>query len=382
MTKVNAPLEICGLEPVRPLEFGQVLVKVLVSGICGSQLLEIAGLKPGPQPPLPHPMGHEGCGIVLEIGPGVKQVKVGDKVVMHWRKGAGIESDFPRYQFKDKEEGRVKREETATELHAPDGIAGGREMAPPEVVEPRIITGGRVTTFMEQAVCSENRLTTVPQDTPEELCALLGCGLSTALATLENEARLLRGESILIVGCGGLGTNLILAAKLTGACPITVTDVEPEKSRMALSIGADDFWHFDAARMIADQAAGRQPSSLPHRFDVIIETSGAPAALHATIGMLAPSGRFIMVGQPKPGARVTLENACHLFEGSGKTIKATQGGGYRPDLDCPRYARFFAQHGALPEAMVSDRFSLDDINKALDCVRNGGASRVIIYPGK
>lgn len=106
-------------------------------------------------------MGHEGCGIVQEVGVGVNTVKVGDKVVMHWRKGDGIEAPFPSY------------------------IYNGNKMS-----------SGKVTTLSEYSIVSENRLTTVPDDTPEELCALLGCGLTTALGVITNEADVKFGESV------------------------------------------------------------------------------------------------------------------------------------------------------------------------------------------
>jgi Zn-dependent alcohol dehydrogenase len=343
LTKLNAPLELCEIDLTGPLEYGQVLVKIIVSGICGAQLQEISGQKLGG--PLPHPLGHEGCGRVLEIGPGVKHVKVGNKVVCHWRRGAGIESDFPKYM---------------THTLVPDLKEG---------VAWQEITGGRVTTFMEQSICSENRLTAVPEETPDELCALLGCGLSTALATLENEARLLRGESILIVGCGGLGTNLILAAKLAGAWPIVVADVMP-KEALARELGAVQFWNFNHAI----------PPAGHRSFDVIVDTTGNRYAIRETILLLAPSGRYIMVGQPKRDETLDLQNAFHFFEGAGKTLKATQGGGYRPEQDCPRFARAFNAYEIDTKQLVSDRFALKDINKALDVVRAGNASRVMIYP--
>ncbi len=165
LEEINAPLTIAEVEPEK-LSFGQVLVKVLVSGICGAQLQEIAGDKNNTKY-IPHLLGHEGCGIVEDVGMGVTKVKKGDKVVMHWRKGDGIESDFPSYAFKGK-----------------------------------IIRSGKVTTFSEYSVVSENRITPVPQDVPNDFCALLGCGLSTALSAVANEAQVKPGESVMVVGLG------------------------------------------------------------------------------------------------------------------------------------------------------------------------------------
>ncbi len=337
LTAVNAPLVVADVTLPEKLEYGQVLVRVLVSGICGAQLQEIAGLK-GNADHMPHLLGHEGCGIVEEIGPAVTRVKPGDKVVMHWRKAEGIEAPFPEYGWKHaKETGAY----TVNEL----------------------VGGGRVTTLCEQAVISENRLTPVPADTPPELCALLGCSLSTALGTIESAAAVKFGESVLIVGVGGLGCNLIRCASMANAFPITATDIHDEKRNLALIMGADFFFN-----------TAKKP--VTGTFDVIIETSGQ--GINSALHNLAPSGRFIMVGQPKPGQAVVMEDACHMFQGDGKHICATQGGGFRPHLDIPRYLRLNKAGILDTGGIITRRLSLDDINVGIDLVRAGQAGRVLI----
>lgn len=332
LTRLQAPLEVWDVQTEGPAP-GQVLVRMLCSGLCGAQLQEIDGLKPGG--PLPHPLGHEGCGLVQVVGDGVRTVKPGDKVVLHWRPGAGMESDFPVY---------ARRR---------DNLA---------------LTGGRVTTLGQYALVAENRVTAVPEETPADFCALLGCGLSTALGTIEHEARLLGGESILIVGCGGLGVNLLLAARVFRAARIVATDLHANKEGMATEMGAHRFVPFDDhGRFLAGE-----------RFDVIVNTSGAASSIERTLPLLAGGGRYILVGQPPLGAGVTIHNARHLFDGEGKTIKATQGGGFRPERDIPRYV---AMHraGLLPiEGLISHRFGLEHINEAVATVRGGLAGRVMI----
>ena len=137
LKELNAPLLIKKVE-LTELQVGQVLVRVLTSGLCGAQLHEIRGHK-GNAKFLPHLMGHEGCGIVEEVGAGVTTVAPGDKVVMHWRVGAGIEAPFPSY-----------------------------------ILDGKKISSGKVTTLSEYSIVSENRLTTVPHDTSNHLSALLG----------------------------------------------------------------------------------------------------------------------------------------------------------------------------------------------------------------
>ena len=337
LEKIDGPLTIADVE-LTPLAFGQVLVKVLVSGICGSQLQEIAGHK-GNAKFLPHLMGHEGCGIVEEIGPGVTRVKNGDKVVMHWRKGDGIESDFPQYVFKGKK-----------------------------------IRSGKVTTFSEYSIVSENRITPVPQETPNDLCALLGCSLSTALGTVNIEANVHAGESVMIVGAGGLGVNLIKAAKIVGAHPIISIDIHEHKRAPTKALGAD--LYINAAEQ--DIAETLKKELGVKEIDVIIETSGAKESIETTIPLLSGTGRYIFVGQPKPGESIEITNALHLFGGEGKTLRATQGGRFSPGKEIPRYVKLHKANVLNISDIVTHRVKLDEINNAIELVRNGMAGRIMI----
>lgn len=337
LEQLDAPLTVADVE-LGPVSIGQVLVRVLVSGICGSQLQEIAGNK-GNAKFLPHLLGHEGCGMVEQIGPGVTTVKPGDKVVMHWRKGDGVEADFPLYRFRNK-----------------------------------AMRGGKVTTFNQYAIVSENRITAVPADTPDDLCALLGCGLSTALGTIIDEAKVRPGESVLVVGLGGLGASLVRVARLIGASPVTAIDVHETKRSMAGALGADLFLN-----ATTDDAYAKARELLGVReYDVIIETSGNVASIEKTLPLLGSGGRFIMIGQPAPGASVTVTNALHLFGGEGKSVTATQGGRFSPTRDIPRYVRM-AQAGRLRfDDLISHRTKLEDINDAIGLMRSGKANRVLI----
>jgi S-(hydroxymethyl)glutathione dehydrogenase/alcohol dehydrogenase len=339
LEEINGPLTVAEVE-LGQVSFGQVLVKILVSGICGSQLQEIAGNK-GNAKFVPHLLGHEGCGIVEEVGVGVTRVKKGDKVVMHWRKGEGIESDFPNYMFKDKK-----------------------------------MPSGKITTFSEYSIVSENRLTPVPADTPNELCALLGCSLSTALGTVNIEANLKLGESLMIIGAGGLGINLIKAGRLVSAYPIISVDIFENKRALAEELGASLFINSkeEDIRTAIEKKFGIKD------IDVIIDTSGNPEVLKATIPLLSGTGRYIMVGQPKPGATVELENAYHFFGGVGKVLRATQGGAFSPSTDIPRYVKLYNGGVLKIDGIISHRMKLNDINEAITLVRQGQAGRILIDP--
>lgn len=338
LTELNAPLKITEYG-LTELKFGQVHVRVTQSGICGAQLQEIRGEKTAP---LPRLIGHEAAGVVEAVGTGVK-IPVGSKVVLHWRLGAGIESDFPQYIIP----GPVERYKVESYWET--------------------ITSGKVVTFADQVIVSENRCTAVPMDTPDDLCALLGCGLSTALATVENDARVKFGESVLILGIGGLGVNLIRACKLRQAGRIVACDVHPSKQPLAESMGAS---YVDAN----DVGASGQ-------FDAIIDTTGHPDVFKAALPRLNSEGRYVMVGQPRPGTSLEMSNARHMFDGAGKSICATQGGGFRPHIDIPRYVQLHKAGLLSLDGIVSERLPLAEINRGLDLVRQGQASRVMVMMG-
>ena len=331
LEKLNSPLAIREVFPTELLP-GQVYVKVLSSGICGAQLHEIRGHR-GNEKFLPHLMGHEGCGIVKEVGPGVTTVKEGDKVVMHWRPGSGIESEFPKYHLGEK-----------------------------------IISSGKCTTLSEFSIVSENRLTKVPSDTPTVLAAMLGCSLTSAMAIIDNECNLKFGESVAVIGCGGVGLNLIQAAKMKSAYPVYGVDINDKMFDLTQQIGVDVF--------TCDL------EFIPHKVDIILDTTGVPEVISKAFDKLAPSGRLIMVGQPAPDTDLNIFNPLSMFDGQGKSIRASQGGGTKPDEDIPRYIKL-ANRGTLDfNTLHTDTFPLDNINDAFDLLKTGNAGRIIIKIGE
>ena len=198
----NKPLIVDNIEFKEKLSFGQVLVKVNVSGICGSQIGEILGVK-GKDKYLPHLLGHEGCGRIVDIGPGVKTLKIDEKVVLHWKKGSGINSELPIYYWNGKK-----------------------------------INAGYVTTFNDYAVVSENRCTPISEQISDFNASLFGCAITTGFGVIENKAKLKIGESIVILGAGGIGLNIIQAAKLVSAYPIIAVDLYDNRLELAKKLGA------------------------------------------------------------------------------------------------------------------------------------------------
>ena len=203
LVEQKKPLVIEEIE-MPPLRFGQVLVKVDCSGICGSQLGEIDGVK-GPDRFLPHLLGHEGSARVLECGEGVRTVKSGDHVVLHWRKGTGLEGPAPKYK----------------------SSLGD-------------INAGWVTSFNEYAVISESRVTKVPDNLDVEVTAMMGCAVTTGFGVINNNAQLKIGESIVIIGAGGIGLNIVQAAVMVGGHPIIAVDLYQSRLELARSLGATE----------------------------------------------------------------------------------------------------------------------------------------------
>lgn len=333
---LNRPLVVANVG-LTPLLYGQVLVKNIVTGICGAQLEEIKGNK-GNAGFVPHLLGHEACGIVQEVGGGVLKVKKGDKVVLHWRKGEGIESDFPRYEYNGQE-----------------------------------IRSGKVTTFSEYSIVSENRVTPVPHDTPNDLAALLGCALSTALGVIKDSARVRYGESVVVIGVGGIGLNLVRYALQAGAFPVVAVDVA-DKEAISRKVGA----HFFINRKAVSLAQALKKVAGIFRADVIISTVGDRDTIQESVPLLSGTGRYVMVGMPELGGAIEITNASHFFEGEGKIFMATQSGGFNPTQDIPRYLQM-AKSGALTlDSIITKRIALDDINEAIDEIRAGKAGRIMI----
>ena len=330
------PLVVDTIELPERLDVGQVLVEVKVSGICGSQLGEIDGVK-GPDRFLPHLMGHEGFAVVLEIGPGVKHVKAGDSVVLHWRPGAGIQADTAKYRWRG---------------------------------QP--LNAGWVTTFNRHAVVSENRCTKVPASTDPEAAALFGCAVTTGFGVVENNARLRMGESVVVFGAGGIGLNIIQAAALVSALPIIAVDLHDSRLELASQLGATHIINSskgDVAELINKALAGQS-------LDVFIDNTGVPTVIELGYELTQREGRVILVGVPRLGQNLNVYSLPLHF---GKVLSGSQGGESQPDSDIPRYLRLLERGSMRLDRFVSARFQLEDINAAIRAMRDGTtAGRVMI----
>ena len=209
----------------------------------------------------------------------------------------------------------------------------------------------------------------VPDDADPYICALLGCGMSTAFGVINNDAKVKFGESVLILGCGGVGINLIQGAVLASACPITVVDVNDKKKNLALSVGATTFVSNGVGELTGQS------------FDVIIDTTGNPQVIEKTALLLGDGGRYIFVGQPPPESEVRLLSPAKMWTPNGRVFKVSQGGNTSPDLDIPRYIKMYEAGIFAIDKIITHKFSLDQTEEAFGVMLNGEAGRVMIHIG-
>ena len=327
------PLIVADVELPAKLKFGQVLVKICYSGICGAQIDEIDAVKEADKY-LPHLLGHEGSGIVEKIGEGVTTVKPNDHVVLHWRKSTGIESSSAKYSWNGKQ-----------------------------------VNAGRITTFSEKAIISENRLTAIPSNFDMRLASLFGCSVLTAFGVVNNDAKIKIGQSVLIFGIGGVGLNIVQAASMVSAYPIIGIDLHENKINMGKKFGLTH-------GLIADS------NDLNNKIyniigskgaDISIETTGIPKVIEQAYELTAPDGKTILVGVPND--KISIYSLPLHFE---KVLTGSHGGDAIPNIDIPRYIRLISQKKMTLENIITHEFNLKEINSAIDLLRSGKAGRIII----
>jgi S-(hydroxymethyl)glutathione dehydrogenase/alcohol dehydrogenase len=332
--ETNKPLVIEEVE-IPALKRGQVLVKILYSGVCRAQYNEIIGLK-GPDKFLPHMLGHEASGIIEEVSEGITKVKKGDYVALSWIKGDGLDGINSQY----------KKGNT-------------------------IINAGGVTTFSNYSVVSENRVTKISKRIDPETASIIGCAVATGCGIVDNALKAKEGSSIAVFGAGGVGLNVIMGAKRRGCHPIIAIDVTADKLNFATQCGATHT--VDATRIDVWQLLKK---IAPDGVDFTVDASGNKSAMEIAFE-LAREGKGICViaGNLSKDENISI----HPFELiKGKKLLGTWGGETRPSYDIPKYVDAFAK-GQLPiNQLITHRLTLNEINKAFDILKKGDAGRVVI----
>jgi S-(hydroxymethyl)glutathione dehydrogenase/alcohol dehydrogenase len=328
LEKICAPLAIRKLN-TRELQRGQVLVKIFYSGVCRSQLMEING-KRGEDKWLPHLLGHEGSGVVLKIGEGVTRFKEGDEVIVTWLKTQGIDA--------------------AGAIYDGDGFT---------------VNSGKVTTFSNYSIISENRLVHKPAKLDFDVAVLFGCALPTGAGMVINQLNLKIDSKVAVIGLGGVGLSALAALMAIGVKQIVAIDHSNDKLLHAKKMGikkAISYDHFDERE---------------RNFDYCFESAGSIESIEFGYSLIKRGGgKLVFASHPPQGEKIRIDHHELI---SGKEIIGTWGGdGSDPDLDTIKFYEIFKESNFNLKSMLSKPYKLDDINKAFVDLDSGVVMRPLI----
>jgi len=332
--ELNKPLEIRTLKP-RSLESGQVFVKILYSGVCRSQLMEVSGLR-GDDRWLPHLLGHEGSGVVEDVGPDVNKFKKGDEVILSWIKGSGIEAQGAIYDSDDV-----------------------------------VINSGKVTTFSNYSVVSENRLIKKPKNLDFDTAILFGCALPTGAGMVINEINVNLESSVVVIGLGGIGMSAIAMLLSLKIKNIIAIDISAKKLDLVKSWGVNHT--IDASKPNIQELV---QEIFPDGAEYCIESAGRVSTIELGFSLVNRNkGKLLFASHPPEGEKIRL-SPHELI--SGKSIAGSWGGAIDPDRDIPiLYHNFISANFPL-NSLLTKPYSLLDINKALEDLESGKVLRPLI----
>lgn len=346
----SRPISIAEVD-LSPPGAGELQVRIEAAGVCHSDLSVVDGNRVRPTPML---LGHEAAGIVEHIGDDVADLTVGQRVVMTFLPRCGHCAACATNGLTPCEPGSA--------ANAAGSLLGGGM---------RLSRGDRavyhhlgVSGFATHAVVHRASVVPVPDDVPPPVAALLGCAVLTGGGAVLNVGRPQAGQTVAVVGLGGVGMAAVMTALAHDDVRVIAVDQLPEKLRAASSLGAHETYTPQAAADAAVKAA------------VSVEAAGHPAALQTAIDLTAPGGRTVTVGLPPPDARLSL--APLGFVAEGRSLIGSYLGSAVPSRDIPRFVELW-RSGRLPvESLVSSTIKLDDINSAMDHLADGGAVRQLI----
>ena len=345
----SRPIALRELE-LDPPGAGELLVRIEVAGVCHSDLSVVDGNRPRPLPML---LGHEAAGRVEALGAGVTDIAVGDRVVMTFLPRCGDCAGCAT-------EGRMPCERGSAANAAGELLGGGRRLHADELDIHHHLG---VSAFADHAVVSRRSVVPVPADVPAEVAALLGCAVLTGGGAVLNAAKPAAGETVMIVGLGGVGMAALLVARALGH-PVIAVDTRADKLAAARTLGAEQ-------TVLAEELAA---SGL--RAPVVIEAAGHPRAFETAFAATAPGGTTVTVGLPAPDARAAVSPLVLTAE--ARTVVGSYLGSSVPERDIPRYVELW-RAGRLPvEGLVSDRIRPADLARAMDTLADGAALRQLI----
>ena len=332
----------------------EVLVDVQASGLCHTDVL----FATNNIIPMPAVLGHEVAGIVAEVGPDVQQFKVGDHVV-----GSLVQSCGACARCLSGRSFQCQHPESTLR----------RPTDPPRISRHGVgvFQGLGLGGFAERALIHENQLAILPKEMPFAQASLLGCGVVTGAGAVLNTAQVSAGETVVIVGAGGVGLNAISGARIAGASRIVVIDIQPKRLEAAKQFGATDV--VDSSKTNPVEAVrGFLPGGADHVFDFV----GSKAVAEQGLAMLGVGGGLYLVGVTKP--QVNLE--LNIFDAIGgqKHVEGVNFGSTNFKRDIPMYAELYLQGRMNLDDLVSKKISLREVNDGYAALKDGSLNRVVV----
>lgn len=365
LTAAGRPLELRDDVAVADPKAGEVLLRVAASGVCHSDLSTRDGTM---MTPVPIVLGHEGAGVVESVGEGVTSVAPGDHVVVSWVPQCGGCFFCHRHQS--------HLCERATTVLASGGQLDGttRLMSAGAPLHQMAAAG----TFSELTVIPEISAVKIDPGLDLTLAALLGCAVLTGTGAAMRTATIAEGDCVAVVGCGGVGLNVIQGARIRGAGRIVAVDTNRATLDLAVTFGATDVVLVDPADVrAADPVSAVMALTGQRGADVAFEVIGLQATIDATIAMTRRGGQAVLVGVPAMDAMVNLPAFFGVVL-AGKTIHGCWYGSSNVRDDIPALVELYRGGRLLLDELVTRTISLDEADAALDALRNGSLARTVI----
>jgi S-(hydroxymethyl)glutathione dehydrogenase/alcohol dehydrogenase len=350
---IGKPLELNDIE-LAPIANDQVRVRIAASGVCHSDLSMATGKLPAGTPTV---LGHEGAGVVEDVGSEVHHVKVGDHVAIAWIAACG------HCWFCNRGEVHLCRNAISDSYSMPYASDGSGT--------PIFTTMG-VSSFATATNCLGRALVPIDADIPLDVASLIGCGVATGAGAALNTTPVQHGSSVAVIGLGGVGLAALMASAVRGAAQIIAVDPVASRREVALDLGATH------AVDPADGAVAKQIKAITGKrgADIVFEAVGRSSTIENAIAATRRGGTTCVVGAALPEDTVAL-SAYDLFM-NGKTLVGCQYGSVVPARDFPLLLNLW-RSGRLPlERLITRRVRLDEVNEAFDDLTNGVGIRTVI----
>lgn len=357
---VNLPLQVTDVH-LDPPGTGEVLVRIAAAGVCHSDLHVIRGEW---SQKVPTVLGHEGSGTVVEVGDRVTGLSQGDHVVLSWVAPCG--------ECRHCLDGAEARCELAADIVGPSGgLNDGTSRLSIDGERAYHYLG--VSSFAEYAVVPAAGAIKVRDDAPLDLIALVGCAVATGVGAVRNTAQVQAGSTVAVIGCGGVGLNVVQGARLAGADTIIAIDLARSRTDLARTLGAT---HALVGAGPELEAGLRVPA--PHGVDYAFDAIGRTSTTEQAIRMLGIGGTAIVVGLPPEGSSASFDPlSLAMFD---QRILGSNYGGIRPAVDIPYLVDLVMERRLALEPMVSGRRPLEDAAAALEDLAQGRALRTLLIP--